>query len=397
MKLSLVLFIWLATTPALAQDPLRIVGPTTASADMAVVRDVRHVVVHRAQSGGWTYNHHVDLGAWKGRLYVAWDSCEKDEDVGVSRELYATSTDGAKWSRAAQLFPQGLSTALRMYFFVSPNGRMLAIAGLRTSSNTVSEAKKAGLIVREIREDHSLGEVYTLRAPVELNDDKSSGARSAEPTSKGHLKLPAHFTSSSDVGFVESCRQLLANKPFLEQQDYGRLLDERRMKWHDINNWPASEPSREYFQRFGKGMCFYHRADGALVGVMKWGWVIASVDEGETWTQPVRPKTLVAGMAKIWGQRTPNGKYVLLYNPDLEKRYPLVMILSDDGATFGNMQIVNDQVPPIRFPGLYKVPGPQYVRGISEWSSDGSWKDDVFWVAYSMGKEDIMASRVPLP
>jgi len=267
---------------------------------------------------------------------------------------------------------------MRMYFFRAPNNKMLAIAGTRASADTVAEAKKGGLIVREIRADHSLGEVFTLRDSTH----------------------PPTFRSSTDRDFVTACKKLLANKPFLEQQDYGRLLDERKMKWHNINNWPADEPSREHFpNRFGKAMCFFHRADGALVCVMKWGWVTISRDEGETWSQPTRPATLIAGMAKVWGQRTPNGKYVLVYNPDLEKRYPLVMVHGDNGIIFRDMRIVNGARPPIRFPGLYKVEGPQYPRGISEWSSDGSWKgegkDDGVWVAYSMGKEDIWISRIP--
>src|SRR5829696_2750211 len=107
----------LLTTPfAAAAEPLQVTGATTAAeAALPAVAGVRHVEVFRAIAGGWTYNHHVDLAVWKGRLYLAWDSCEKDEDVGVSRERYATSEDGAKWSPPAQLFPQGVSTALRMY------------------------------------------------------------------------------------------------------------------------------------------------------------------------------------------------------------------------------------------------------------------------------------------
>ena len=73
------------------------------------------------------------------------------------------------------------------------------------------------------------------------------------------------------------------------------------------------------------------------------------------------------------------------------------MVHGDDGITFGDMRIVNGDRPPIRFPGLYKVEGPQYVRGISEWSTDGSRKDDAVWIAYSMNKEDIWVSRVPVP
>jgi hypothetical protein len=361
---------------AAAAEPLEIVGPTTATRDMPAVPGVNHVEVFRATVGGWTYNHHVDMGVWKGRLYVAWDQCEKDEDVGESRELYATSQDGLTWSKPQHLFPQGRSTAMRMYFFHAPNGRMLAITGLRRGENTTEEAKKGGLIVREIRGDHSLGEVFTLRDAVE----------------------PPTYKSLPDRDFVAACDQVLANKPFLEQQDYGRVLDERKMKWHDINTWPADEPSRVHFpNRFGKAMCFFHRADGALVSVMKWGWVTISRDEGETWSQPTRPPSLVAGMAKTWGQRTSNGKYVLFYNPHLEVRYPLIMVHGDDGITFRDMKIVRADHPPLRFPGLYKVEGPQYVRGISEWSSDGSWKDDGVWITYSLGKEDIWVSRIPPP
>src|SRR5581483_11726527 len=30
---------------------------------------------------GWSYHHHVDIACWRGRLYVAWNSCQRDEDV----------------------------------------------------------------------------------------------------------------------------------------------------------------------------------------------------------------------------------------------------------------------------------------------------------------------------
>ena len=378
MKLALFGLLFLSTLKTFADDPIKIVGATTAEQPLPPVPGIKHVEVFHAQTNGWTYNHHVDMAAWKGRLYVGWDACEKDEDVGVSRELYSTSKDGVHWSEPALLFPQGLSTAMRMYFFHAPNGHMLAVAGFRTSKDTTAEYKKGSLIVREIFKNHKLGDVFLLRPPTETTN----------------APLPS-YSASKDKKFVEACEQLLSNKPFLEQQDYGRLLGERRLKWHDVNTWAPDEPSRAEFNRFGKAMCFYHRADGTLVNMMKWGWVMLSKDEGETWTPPVRPPSLVVGMAKVWGQKTKNGKYVLVYNPHLLNRYPLVMVHGDDGITFGDMRIVNGERPPLRFPGLYKAEGPQYVRGISEWSSDGSWKDDGVWIVYSMNKEDIWVSRIP--
>ena len=186
-------------------------------------------------------------------------------------------------------------------------------------------------------------------------------------------------------------RQLLGNKPYLEQADYGYCVGDGKMKWHDLANWPADEPSRNRFERFGKAMAFYHRKDGALVATMKWGWVLVSTDEGETWSAPTRPPTLVTGMAKVWGQRTADGRYALAYNPHPEHRYPLVVVTGDDGVTFGDMRVVHGAFPPMRYEGKFKSPGPQYVRGISEWSNDGSFVDakDALWLVYSVNKEDV--------
>ena len=83
---------------------------------------------------GWTYHHHVDMACWRGRLYVGWNSCERDEDVWPSRELYSASVDGMSWSDPQEMFPQGVSTPLRMYFFHATNGRMFMIAGLRADT-----------------------------------------------------------------------------------------------------------------------------------------------------------------------------------------------------------------------------------------------------------------------
>ncbi|MGB7156794.1 MAG: hypothetical protein WBD40_01930, partial [Tepidisphaeraceae bacterium] len=111
---------------------------------------------------GWTYHHHVDMACWRGRLYVGWNSCERDEDVWPSRELFATSIDGRTWTDPVELFPQGVSTPLRMYFYHASNGRMLAIAGMRMSTDDTSEDRKGPRVVRAIRADHTLGDVYVL-------------------------------------------------------------------------------------------------------------------------------------------------------------------------------------------------------------------------------------------
>jgi len=336
----------------------------------------------RADRGlGWTYHHHVDMACWRGRLYVGWNSCEKDEDVWPSREWYSTSMDGANWSDPIEMFPQGLSTPLRMYFFHAPNGRALMIAGLRPDTSNTDEDTKGGLIVREIRPDHSLGEIYALRRVSDLAE-----------------RLPM-FQRSRDEGFLEACNQLLANRPFLEQQDRGRLLGERRMKWHDPANWPGGKvPGDSDKWVAGKAYSLFRRPDGILVGVSKMGWITTSADDGETWTQPVVPPTLVTGKAKVWSQRTADGRYAMIYNPSSRNRFPLVIVTGDDGIHYGNMSIVQGELPIQRYQGIFRSIGPQYTRGISMWSDDDSRPhDQCMWLVYSMNKEDIWVSRVPLP
>lgn len=380
-------------------DPLVISGseqsrfvPTLADGGLPPLPGVQVFCVFRASKDtrpdglGYTYHHHVDMAAWRGRLYVAWNACERDEDTWPSRELFATSADGATWTDPRELFPQGVSAPLRMYFFLAPNGRMLVIASLRADVDDTREELKTGLVVREIRPDHTLGDVFTL-----------------QPASTAYRPVPPYETSS-DAGFVEACRQLLADRVYLEQQDLGNLLGGRRMKWHHAAEWPGgklpgqTDALENVKWTFGKGLSFLDRADGGIVGVCKMGWTVVSPDRGETWSTPVVPATLVTGKAKVFATVAATGEQVLAYNPTPSQRWPLVLVASKDGGTtFGDMRVVHGELPRQRYEGKFRSVGPQYVRGISKWSDDRSLPDDALWLVYSMSKEDVWVARVPLP
>jgi len=56
---------------------------------------------------------------------------------------------------------------------------------------------------------------------------------------------------------------------------------------------------------------------------------------------------------------------------------------------------VNGEISSLRYGGAYKSYGPQYVRGIQE--MDGKPDDGNLWVTYSMNKEDIWISKIPVP
>ncbi|HSH09137.1 MAG TPA: hypothetical protein VK995_02025, partial [Oceanipulchritudo sp.] len=65
------------------------------------------------------------------------------------------------------------------------------------------------------------------------------------------------------------------------------------------------------------------------------------------------------------------------------------------GQHFGDLLAVHGELPVQRFPGLYKNMGPQYVRGIVEGNGNPPGED--LWVTYSVNKEDIWISRIPVP
>jgi hypothetical protein len=57
--------------------------------------------------------------------------------------------------------------------------------------------------------------------------------------------------------------------------------------------------------------------------------------------------------------------------------------------------LVHGDITPLRYKGAEKSRGPQYVRGILE--NNGTPPDNNLWVTYSMNKEDLWISKIPVP
>ena len=101
---------------------------------------------------------------------------------------------------------------------------------------------------------------------------------------------------------------------------------------------------------------------------------------------PDSPSKAVAGTL-------PNGKIYLIGNQIRGKthnnfRDPLVISLSSDGKTFDWAAALLHGTPPLRYPGHAKNRGFQYPSAMVLGNS--------LWVIYSINKEDVAISRVPL-
>jgi hypothetical protein len=255
----------------------------------------------------------------------------------------------------------------RIGFYTSKDNRLFALGyygivlGKKDDPN---DGNGIGRVIREINKDGSFGNIYFLRYNHSFNEKKNS--------------YP-FYKSSTDKGFIKSCEEILAT-PLLMQQ----MVEEA-----DRND--ALIPLKKDFKAFN----YYHLTNGNVVGLWKYALTSISKDEGKTWQyNPTRALGFVNANAKIWGQKTSDGKYATVYNPS-EFRWPLAVSVSNDGLNYNNLLLVNGEISSMRYGGAYKSYGPQYVRGIQE--MDGKPKDGNMWVTYSMNKEDMWISKIPVP
>ncbi len=337
-----------------------------------------------ADGHGWTYNHAANITYWRGRFYLEYLSNPVDEQQPPGQTLLVSSADGRNWGKPVVAFPPykapkgvtipkpyyGYIMHQRMGFYTAPNGRLLAVAFYGHSYNPFKEGG-IGRVAREIKADGSMGPIYFIRYSSHTTWNESNTAY-------------PFYTKSKDKGFREACKALLSDKlKTLQWIDEDRGLDGFYNLKDSVNRVQATS--------------YFHRKDGKTVALWKWSYAALSPDDGLTWSTPVRVPSLIMAGGKQWGQRTPDGRYAICYNPIETQpyRYPLVAITSDDGITFDSMCVVHGEVPPRRFMGENKDFGPCYVRGITEGESLPPGRD--MWLAYTVNKEDVWVSRVPTP
>ena len=335
---------------------------------------------------GWTYNHQPMLANWHGRLWMHYLSDPRSEHVYPSRTLLQSSADGHQWTEPQVLFPiyategrEDETSAVmhqRVGWYVSSaaTGRRLIAIGhygiCRTPKDDPNDGNGIGRVVREVMADGSLGPIYFLYYNHDYNEKNT--------------RWPL-YTRSKDKKFRRACEEILNNPLYWMQMVEECDRDDARL------------PLKNLYKAF----CYYQLADSSLVAFWKHALTSRSFDGGRTWTFPAkRAQGFVNSNAKIWGQRLADGTYATVYNP-AEFRWPLAISTSTDGLDYTTLSLVNGEISPMRYGGNYKSYGPQYTRGVQPTGSDLASaitdRDTCFWVTYSMNKEDIWVSQIPVP
>ena len=351
---------------------------------------------------GYTYNHAPDMTYWNGMFWIQYLSNRIDEHEPGGLSLITYSHDGICWSTPTVSFPKlilpsgenvcsdGTKIIIpeneyavmhqRTAFYISPDGRLLTTGFYGYSPNHAAPWEKYGLgrVIREIYPDGSFGPIYFIYIM------KSSG------WNQDVLPFP-HYSESSDDGFVNACNALLDDKFETQQwaEEHGNECEYVSLKTH---NEVFGRNDNHPYQAFTR----YHINENTVVALWKHSVVGISYDNGVNWLIK-RETSFATSGAKMWGQKTSDCKYALLYINSLssEHRYPLVCVTSDNGIDFDEIATVFGETPPRRYEGLNKDFGPQYIRGISE--SCDNRPNDALWITYSVNKEDIWVSRIPVP
>ncbi|MHC4474065.1 MAG: PA14 domain-containing protein [Planctomycetota bacterium] len=338
---------------------------------------------------GFTYNHAPMLSYWQNKFWLLYRSGPVHEHQEPCYALITWSEDGRDWHKPQTIFAarkfrnkkedgkvQYSISHQRMGWYVSPEGRLIACA-YYGMPGTPNDGKGIGRVVREVKGPGEYGPIYWVRY------NKYQGY------SKDDSPHYPYYKDAPDKGFVKTIDVLLANKLMI-QQWYEEDQD-------NSEGFFSFEPNRT---RYGKAFNWYVLPDDRIVGMWKWKkMVVANKWEPGQISQQGQGKDIYYGGAKIWGQKTSDGKYALVYNPvrNTTWRHPLSVTTSKDGMNFDTHLLnVHDETPLMRFGGGNKDGGgAQYIRGIVP--DNGTPPDGAMWLTYSSNKEDIRVSRVPVP
>lgn len=341
---------------------------------------------------GHTYNHAPMLAYFEGHFLYEYLSGPRGEHEAPSQVWLCASPDGIHWDKPRLAFPAitALASAYRvprrdlvkdeelpcivhhrMGFYRAQNGCLLMSTFYGFSPDfhlAPNNGWGLGRVVREVRLDLSLSDIYFLRY-------NEPGGYTRENAKQFPL-----YSDSNDPRFVAACGELLANplavSQWWEEQRFDSLLKDA----------PAAS-----------ALSPYTLDNGRVMGVFKNSHVSYSDDGGKSWTEPEVSASIETSTGKVWGQRLPGYGYALVYNPspDAAHRWPLALASGTDGAHFSGLSAIVPEISPSRYAGKLKNLGAQYVRGICEYN--GLPDDQAMWLCYSVNKEDMWVARVPVP
>ena len=377
----------------------------------------KHVVVHRSTPAHGTYNHGAEIFVHpSGSVIVGWKNGAVDEDAPGQRIMAAWSTDGGRsFSQPLTVF-SNLSAVTGFYLpgkvlnggaMQTNGGRMYVMASVcnNTLSNTSSTkwvGSAASSSHHEYKVNASLARQVTLSAKGVPSFGTVYWDSNATPPGFESTGIPCRKQMPRQMAHDLSAisARSITDDPFqtaVSSSDRARYFLTEHTSWTTLNKQEDILLMRNNWPGF---------SNGSLLGKMWYYYasVRSGSGSGSGWSVPKRTNIpdSQANMASGSFVRRDGSRPVFLVNNAVPRpctarhhpviigcdRDPLVISVAEDGRNFSRAWALIGGRPPMRFPGMCKNPGFMYPQAQV---ANGS-----LWVAYSINKEDIGLTVVPL-
>ncbi len=349
----------------LFQQGLATLGLPSAEATNAIAYYATGAFAH--------YNHHPAIINFHNKFYLMWSSGIVDEDSSSQQITFATSPDGEHWSpwKVFAADPDGPAGPMRR----TAGGWWIAndtlYASFATHYGTIEGSKPSA-------------QVWAGDCALEFTSS-SDGVNWSSAQPMINQFMPNEAPRWDGKYWIITGEDNFGVSKVLYTSDPSGVHDWRRsILPPDLTGKEPNEPS--WFRRSDGSMIMIFRDDNRSRRL----FASLSTNAGVSWSRP--QKTGFADVAaKVRAGNLPDGEAYIINNPNTNPngvRIPLVISISRDGLLFDRSYTIRSEPTHMRFGGLNKSDGYSYPSSVIF--------GDSLYVAYSINKEDIAVSRIPL-
>jgi hypothetical protein len=334
---------------------------------------VRTVNIFTATDHTDHYANGVVMTAFKGKLYCMWQSSPKDEDSDDTWVAYSISADeGLTWSA-----PKPLSLPSEEFYCTS--GGWLVSGDTLTAFIDTWQKELEPRGGRTCYMTTTDGLTWSQLQPVRMADGlPMEGVLEQDPYTlpDGRMIGATHFMPGLHICPV------FTDDPTGHHgwQKAAFLSEDTGKQSREI------EPS-QYVQPNGTIVMLFRDQKSTFRKLAS-----VSLDRGETWSKPQITNIHDARTKQCAGNLPDGTSYMVCCPANGKWRWPLVLLLSQDGVRFEKGILLRsgqaDDLPPRRYDGRYKTLGFNYPKAFVH--------NNCLYVGYSVNKEDVQCTMIPI-